>query len=253
MENLSPRQQSILNRVVDTHIETAEPVGSQAITSLYQSLFQDSYSPATVRHEMGLLEDMGYLMHPHTSAGRVPTDRGYRYYVDHGLREEEIPKTDFDSLTNSLYGMREEGERFAENLSTALSEWTEELCLVIVPRKRRHQVFLQGTSRILDKPEFQTLEKARMILRALDEKIKMTEWLLESAPEEGISVTIGRENGAEAFHDCTVISARCLVAPDAAVAFAVIGPRRMRYARTVPLVEKVARLARRMLQTDPSE
>jgi len=86
METLSERQAIILQRLVDAHIQYAQPVGSRLLTER----FDMGYSPATVRHEMGYLEEMGYLTHPHTSSGRVPTDLGFRYYVDHSLFEEAV-------------------------------------------------------------------------------------------------------------------------------------------------------------------
>ncbi|MBI4711029.1 MAG: hypothetical protein HY767_00985, partial [Candidatus Omnitrophica bacterium] len=84
METLSLRQNDILRGVIETHIETTQPVGSRSIAEKYAI----SFSPATIRHEMGALEEMGYLTHPHTSSGRLPTDHGYRYYLDHTSFEE---------------------------------------------------------------------------------------------------------------------------------------------------------------------
>src|SRR5207249_6036812 len=76
---LDDRAHSILKSIVTHHILTGEPVGSRTIAKLTP----DGLSPASVRNVMADLEEMGYLTHPHTSAGRVPTDKGYRYYVDH--------------------------------------------------------------------------------------------------------------------------------------------------------------------------
>ena len=77
-ENLNEREKTILRSVVQQFILTATPVGSRNITKKYDI----GVSPATVRNIMADLEDSGYINHPHTSAGRVPTDKGYRYYVD---------------------------------------------------------------------------------------------------------------------------------------------------------------------------
>src|SRR4029453_10247440 len=81
-EQLSERELRILEAVVQTYIETAEPAGSQTIARRYGL----GVSPATIRNTMSELEDKGYLFHPHTSAGRIPTDRAYRVYVNEIMR-----------------------------------------------------------------------------------------------------------------------------------------------------------------------
>src|SRR5919108_4497589 len=80
MSELGERQAAILRAVVREYIRTAEPVGSKHLVGTYNM----NVSPATVRNDMALLEELGYLAQPHTSAGRIPTDRGYRYFVDAG-------------------------------------------------------------------------------------------------------------------------------------------------------------------------
>jgi len=83
---LSPRRQRILKHVVEEYVRTAVPVSSEAIVRGYQP----ELSTATVRNELAQLEDLGLISHPHTSAGRIPTDVGYRFYVEH-LMERADP------------------------------------------------------------------------------------------------------------------------------------------------------------------
>src|SRR5919201_1875245 len=87
---LSERQELILRKLVDGHLELGQPVGSKLLA-------QDpelSWGPSTIRHELAVLEEHGLLAHPHTSAGRVPTDAGYRYFVDRLLPEgERLPES----------------------------------------------------------------------------------------------------------------------------------------------------------------
>lgn len=243
MKALSLRQQSILNRIVETHIETAQPVGSRFITALYTGLYQGSYSPATVRAEMGVLESLGYLTHPHTSAGRVPTDLGYRYYVDHSLQEEKPAA--LDSIQRELQEAEEE-DALAEKISHVLSSFSDEASLVVLSNpsnKKRYRLFVEGSSRMLDKPEFKDIDKARPVFKALEEKNRLSQWLLErSANERQVTVTIGRENNSEAFQHCAIISTFCRVNPGSSAAVAVIGPRRMHYSKAVPLVSYMGRL-----------
>ena len=83
---LSPRQELLLGKVVDGFAATGQPVGSKALASDAEV----GYGPSTIRNELAVLEEHGLLAHPHTSAGRVPTDAGYRYFVDHVLPKRTL-------------------------------------------------------------------------------------------------------------------------------------------------------------------
>lgn len=245
MSKLSTRQQSILNRIVETHIETAQPVGSRFITGLYTDLYRSSFSPATVRAEMGLLEEKGYLTHPHTSAGRLPTDSGYRYYVDHSLKQENPEDSVIRQAAKEL--SQAGREDFAEEASRILSQMSEELSLIAISESSgKYRVFIQGTSRILEKPEFQDAYKVRPVFKGLEEKTVLAEWLLERSGASEVAVSIGGENTPQAFQECSVISSQCRVRGNLG-AVAVVGPRRMRYAKTIPMVAWMGRMMMNLL------
>ncbi len=109
-EVLDPRKRRILHAVVCEHILTAEPVGSAALAGRYGL----DVSAATIRNEMAVLTEMGYLHQPHTSAGRVPTERAYRLYVDTMVREEPIPLEERRRILRILAGAADEAERAVE-------------------------------------------------------------------------------------------------------------------------------------------
>ena len=125
---LDDRKKRILKAVIDEYIETREPVGSRTISKLPDM----GYSPATIRNEMADLEDLGYLTQPHTSAGRIPSDKGYRFYVDKLIKFEE--KLGFEPTAKELDDVkssvqREIGEmtdqiRVASELISRLTEYT---------------------------------------------------------------------------------------------------------------------------------
>lgn len=91
---ISPRKTKILELIIESYIETAEPVASRAITQKYNL----GISPATVRNEMSDLEEMGYIIQPHTSAGRIPSDKGYRLYVDNLMKHKKLTVSETDFL-----------------------------------------------------------------------------------------------------------------------------------------------------------
>lgn len=133
MNKLTARQKEILTRVIESHITTSLPVGSRALAGRYDL----SLSPASLRHEMGILEELGYLTHPHTSAGRLPTDRGYRFYVRDVVKEEPIPEAVLDFIAAEMKGKIENLEGLMERASRVLSAMAQEAVLLMSPQLRR--------------------------------------------------------------------------------------------------------------------
>ena len=115
---LSPRKQQILRAIVDAHISHGEPVGSKYLSQDVRI----SASPATIRNEMAELEEMGYLVQPHTSAGRVPSVEGYRYYVDALVDQYNETRHEIDEINERLrYKLSEMDEILAEASKLASS------------------------------------------------------------------------------------------------------------------------------------
>ncbi len=116
----SERKQRILAAVVELYNETGEPVGSKRLTEL----LPDDISSATIRNEMAQLAELGFLEQPHTSAGRIPSPMGYRYYIDHLLPMRELPEQERARLENELRNRAREPERLLENAGKLLAELT---------------------------------------------------------------------------------------------------------------------------------
>src|SRR5918998_3769052 len=128
-EQLSARELRVLEAVVQTYIETAEPAGSQTIARK----FGLGVSPATIRSTMSELEDKGYLFHPHTSAGRIPTDRAYRVYVNEIMRLAPPTSQAQDTLRAELTGSRNAVEEILRRAAQVLGVLTQELGVAVAP------------------------------------------------------------------------------------------------------------------------
>jgi heat-inducible transcriptional repressor len=128
-EELNQREKAILRSVVQQFILTATPVGSRNITKNYNI----GYSPATVRNIMSDLEDSGYINHPHTSAGRVPTDKGYRYYVDSLMDIEILNSKEKSLIDKSLNILLDETDELVKITSKLLSSITKQIACVTYP------------------------------------------------------------------------------------------------------------------------
>lgn len=135
-EPAARRRMSILGTVVYEYIATGEPVGSATLTQKYNI----GVSPATVRAEMATLEDEGYLDQPHTSAGRVPSDRGYRYYVDHLMLPESLTTDEKARIRAEVRQASRQLDTAVDKASHILSDLTKNIAFAIAPRLRS-QVF----------------------------------------------------------------------------------------------------------------
>lgn len=130
---LDDRKRRILQAIIDDYIDTAEPVGSRTIARKHEL----GLSSATIRNEMADLEEMGYLAQPHTSAGRVPSDIGYRFYVDQLMRARELTPDEVQSLKLALEVRINELSQLIRQASAALSRFTKYTSLTITPQIRK--------------------------------------------------------------------------------------------------------------------
>ena len=127
---LTERQSRILELVISEFVEGAEPVGSQLIAGRYDL----GVSPATIRNEMAELEREGYLGHPHTSSGRVPTDKGYRIYVERLMREEQVPWEAQQTIRHQFHQVEGGQDAWAHLAASVLAQAAENAAVVTAPR-----------------------------------------------------------------------------------------------------------------------
>lgn len=125
MEDLTPRQQLVLALVVRDYITTAQPVGSKAISD-----YGLGVSSATVRNEMGRLEELGYVQQPHTSAGRVPTEKGYRYFVERLMRESDLPVEEQRTIRHQFHQVGVDLDQWMRLAASVLAHRAQSAALV---------------------------------------------------------------------------------------------------------------------------
>jgi heat-inducible transcriptional repressor len=133
MNDLTERQRLILALVVRDYTETAEPVGSKRLVEHYRL----DLSSATVRNEMAALTEMGYLRQPHTSAGRVPTEDGYRYFVTHIVYTSDLPEPARDTITHQFYQARQDIEQWMPLAASILAHQSRAASLITAPHAQR--------------------------------------------------------------------------------------------------------------------
>lgn len=219
---MTPRQQQILHAIVELYAKTAEPVGSLALTE------QVEYSSATIRAEMAALETGGYIMQPHISAGRVPTDKGYRTYVN-GL---DTPHDDGRISQAIMKRVASAGhiDSMIRQAAESLSHATNNVGLATLS----HQLFYTGLANLFSQPEFFGRREAYEAARLLD---NLDEWAREAAAHGNrVSVFIGHENPIGKASGCTLIIGRFSSPFSDRSYIGVLGPTRQDYHHAIGMV-----------------
>jgi heat-inducible transcriptional repressor len=341
MPALDDRSREVLKSVIQLHVATGQPVGSETLARV----FQRSVSSATLRNIMADLERMGYLTHPHTSAGRMPTDEGYRVYVDTLMRLEPLPAQDAARIASEIRDLDAPANQVLEHASHILSRHSGNVGFVLVPDMAgttfRHidlvrlphprilvvmvarsglvtnkvievedqlgqdelqacanylnahfagldlaairarllelmsqekalydsllksvvsvggrafagqgepDLYLDGTSNILDKQEFEDADRIRGVFKAFEEKSRLVKIVNACLSQRGVRIVIGQENPDPALRTTAMVVASCPVEGETAWGLGVVGSTRMEYARMIALVEHVAAALNRTLE-----
>ncbi|MBN2453239.1 MAG: heat-inducible transcriptional repressor HrcA [Candidatus Omnitrophica bacterium] len=231
-KELNERQREVLELIVSRYVETAEPVGSRYISRKLD------LSSATIRNVMADLEDLGYIMQPHTSAGRAPTDRGYRYFIDSLMHVRSVNQQVANSLRGGYGNPIRSLDDVLERTSHLISDVTKYVGLTLF--SQCDKLYLDGASHIIEQPEFHDLKKLYSLLRYLEHKRDLLELLRHDFEEDGLTIHIGRENISNSLADCSIVTKGYKVKGKVSGRLGVIGPKRMMYERVIPAVELLA-------------
>ncbi|MBI1991697.1 MAG: heat-inducible transcription repressor HrcA [Candidatus Omnitrophica bacterium] len=136
LTDFGQRRKKILELIIEAYVSTASPVGSEMVSRKLRS----SLSPATIRNIMGELEEAGLIEQPHTSAGRVPTDRGYRFYVDSVMDIRHLPLEEIRQIETLIQPPELEVEQLLERASALLAELTQQAAFVVAPTVKQSTV-----------------------------------------------------------------------------------------------------------------
>lgn len=345
-DELGERACQVLQAVIFEYIVTAEPVGSRQVAKKYAL----GLSPATIRNAMADLEEMGYLGQPHTSAGRVPTDKAYRFYVDTLAGRGQIARPEALQLQRRVAQARSDLDDLMESTSAQLSALSHYAAVILAPPLRQTRLeridlipvegeralvvlatetgwgtsrilgleeavsaaelrevarvlteryggltfqeirtrltdaavpadadrlerlaaglarkafasiwdknlYYHGTMNILDQPEFADIGAMKAVLRAFEEKRQLIELLTARASgSDAVQVVIGSEMPYQEMQETSLVAASYKYGNRVLGVLGVVGPRRMPYAKIVPLVDYTARLvSRRVTRAARSE
>lgn len=227
MQAMTERQKLILASIIEQYAEVASPVGSSLLAKLF------NVSSATIRAEMAELERLGFINQPHTSAGRVPTDKGYRFYVNSLPEEHTISLAErrADRALTARVSSNGVPESTIRSAVDTLVELTHNLGLATIG----NQLYISGLSNLFGQPEFMQADQARQVARLLD---NLEPWLREAAPNEPLSVYIGSENPVGRSAGATLIISRFQSPFSERSYIGTLGPTRQSYRDVMNLVRK---------------
>lgn len=246
--NITPRQTQILVAIIEQYAEVASPVGSVTLAKLF------NVSSATIRSEMAKLEDLGLITQPHTSAGRIPTDKGYRFYVNRltaqSEGEDEQILLNASNSKDSLRGFRAISSRVSAQNDRAdhairsavdsLVELTGNLGLATIG----DQLYINGIYNLFSQPEFESGEAVQSVAQLLD---NLEPWLREVTPNEPLNVYIGSENPIGKSSGASLIISKFESPFSENSYIGVLGPTRQNYGKVVRLVQKTGEFLEEIL------
>ncbi|MCL5970153.1 MAG: hypothetical protein M1450_01455, partial [Patescibacteria group bacterium] len=233
MHDLTQRQIEILKNLIEDYISTAEPVGSETLEKKYNL----SASPATIRNEMVRLTDLGYLKKPHTSAGRIPTPAGMKFYVKQLMKEKELSLAEEVALKEKVWDFKG-CMRFMKELTKTLADKTKTLAVATTDDGG---FYSSGSHYVLDMPEFFDIDITKSLLGVIDEFDYFNNLFASIVGEEDVHILLGEDLGPR-LSNCYGFVYTHFEAPNKIKGeIGVLGPTRLNYTCIVPTVRSVRR------------
>mgnify|MGYP003431543221 FL=1 len=224
------RQKQLLSAIVELYTKTAVPVGSQALLEHYDF----GVSSATLRNDMVALEEAGYLYQPHVSAGRIPTDEGYRMYVEEMMGDTDLSREDQRRLQKELLMMKAKNTRLSRSTAKLLSALSGNLAVSGMVGK--DELYDFGMREMIEKPEFQEIDELCRLVETLDTLDEKLDGIMLELKDGETRIFIGNENPITGIDNCSMIVAPYQTEEGRGM-LAIIGPKRMDYAKNKSLIE----------------
>ncbi len=241
MDKFSDRQKELLLTIIKEFIETAEAVGSISL----QNKYDFDLSPATIRNEMANLGLLGYLYQKNLSSGRIPTTKGWRFFVDYleSMGFEDVDHNTQDEIQSVLHKSTADSEQIIRKSVAMLSRFSGNAAIAVVDG----QVMYSGLSELVSIPEFKDTDNLKRILTILEDYSVLSEMMNREVKDHDINVLIGEESGQDSFDDYAIVFNELRINGEIHGYLAIIGPNRMRYNKVIPLLQFTIEAIRKVL------
>lgn len=234
MEALSERKKRLLSAIVQEHVSQADAVGSAALVDKYGL----NVSSATIRNEMAELESGGYIAQPHTSAGRIPTEKGWRFYLEHFVKERPAGPKARQALERAYRAVGATPEARVKALAKALADLSREAVFVGFAAE---DVFYTGLSNLFREPEFRQVDLIRDISEVIDHLDEVMRELFPKVTND-VRIILGKDNPFG--QECGTVLVRYRGPQVGEGMFGILGPMRMPYDNHLGLI----RLSKQLLE-----
>lgn len=233
LEVLDKRKQKVLQIIVEDYINSAEPVGSKTVVNRHHI----DASPATIRFDMADLEKHGFIQKPHTSSGRIPSDKGYRFFIDNIMESKELSNKEIYKIKDELNKIKGKNDELMAETAEILSALCGTASIIVSSDNSRH-IYVRGISRMLKQPEFNLIDKCWEVIESLEKQSQLLDTLSEYLEDGKTSIHVGIENIQKSLKGCSVTATpfgeRGILT--------IIGPTRMDYEKNVSILDYVSEL-----------
>ena len=226
------RKKAVLHTAINRYIKNALPVASDEIAREFD------LSSATIRNIFMDLEEAGFLKHPYTSGGRVPTDKGYRYYLDYLFQQIDLLTEEKERIVKECNRKIGKFDDALENTSEVISEITHYAGIASF-LEWQDKFFYKGLSYILEQPEFKDVSRIKLLIKMVEEKQQLLKIINRDFTGK-VKVYIGSELGFPEMENCSLIVASCKMKNHSSGRLAVLGPMRMQYNHIIPTMEYIS-------------
>ncbi|NMC35547.1 hypothetical protein GYA49_00720 [Candidatus Beckwithbacteria bacterium] len=233
--SLTDRQIQILKLVIEEHIDTGEAVGSETL----DKKFNLGVSPATIRNEMVILTQQGFLDQPHTSSGRVPTPIALKFYIQQLMNEKDLSVSEEVEVKSKIWDYRNEAGRLLREAVHILSQKTNAIAIATTDHG---DVFHAGYANILDIPEFFDIDVTKTVLSILDNGEQLQVIFEKSRGEDPIHILLGDDFEIEYMQPCGIVYTKFPMGSYGQGTLGIIGPSRLNYAYIIPMMRYFGRL-----------
>lgn len=236
MDELTQRQIDILTAIIKEHTESGQLVGSEILEKKYKL----GVSPATIRNEMVALEKKDYLQKTHFSSGRLPSPKGYRFYINNVMKEKELSTVDEVAYKHSIWDDRQKQEKMLSQASRVLAERTGLISLVATSSG---ELYYSGIAHLFDAEEFLNISVSKILLGRLDEVNFWEEVLRQThVNDSDLYFILGQEDFRDdVFESCASIFGDFETA-DLRGIIGVVGPKHIRYELIAPQIRFFSKL-----------
>jgi transcriptional regulator of heat shock response len=239
---LTARQAQILKSLIDEYIETAEPVGSEVLEKKYSL----GVSSATIRNEMVSLTNSGYLRQPHTSAGRVPSPKAMKFYIDQLMEEKQMPLTEEVKAKEEVWDVRSDLDKLMSEATQALAARTRNLSVGVLDDGKTWHA---GMANVFANPEFTDLSTCANVFSFIEETNRLIELFFRRMEYVSpVEVLFGEELNWPELEPVSVVATHFSLG-NRQGALGVIGPARLSYPTVIPVLRYFGKLMEEVART----